>query len=207
MRRYKPGLTALIPDGWLVRETLELASPEEKAYIIASGYVAPPETTPEQYAKAQGDLLRDRLRDFEELSLEETTLPNGHSAFVRSFRWTSPDDERIAELQLYTVENGRGVVATARGLAAGFDELEPRLREILAGIGVGGASAGRGVLRRDQSARGRTYAAFEAGQLTTTMAEAFGLAASSGNEETPLDAVATAWKDVRDSWQRTREAL
>lgn len=207
--RFRPGLTALIPEGWVVRESIQLASAEQNAYVVASVDVLARGTTAEQYAGQYEEQLRRRLPGYEEVLVETVELPQARSGFLRKFRWAPPEGEPITELQMYVVENGRVIVSTARAAEEAFDELEPQLRDLLAGIGFGPPAPAGGILRRDDSPAMQTYEAFEAGQLGTTAARAFGLEPADGDREpeaTP-DQVSAAWKDVRTSWQQVREEL
>jgi hypothetical protein len=106
---------------------------------------------------------------------------------------------------MYVVANGRGIVSTARVAEKAFAELEPQLRTILARIGVDGHRPTGGVLRRDGSARSRTYEALEAGQLATSPERAFGL--ENVDEPRAEQRPGEPWKDVRDSWAGIREEL
>jgi hypothetical protein len=205
MRRFSPGMTALIPEGWVIRESIEFASPAERAYVIASAYIPPADTTSAQLAEAQGNFLRERLPEYDEVSLVETSLPHGGAGLVRSFRWTPPEGERLAELQLYAVANGRAIVLTARSPAEGFDEREPKLRELLLGIGFGGQGSAGGIFRRHDTPVSRTYAAYEGGDLATTAAQAFGLEAT--QDETSSEQVTATWKCARSTWQQAGEEL
>lgn len=207
MRIFRPTLTAFVPDGWLVRETIQLALPEHDAYVVASTDLVPDGTTPEDYAGQFEQALAGGLPGYEQLTVETVELQGGRSALVRKSRWSPPEGEPVAELQMYVVANGRGIVSTARVPEKAFDELEPQLRELLAGIGVDGHGPAGGILRRDESARSRTYEAFEVGRLTTSPAKAFGLEATNGDEAEGPDQGATPWQDVRPSWQQVREEL
>jgi hypothetical protein len=207
MYRFTARLTALIPDGWFARESIQLASAEHDAFVVGSADVLPPGTTVEQYAEQYGEQLRERLPNYQELELEQATLPGGRPAFIRKFRWAPPDGDPVAELQMYTVENGRGIIASGRTAEETFGELEQRLRELLAGIGVGSAPPAGGIMRRDASPQSRTYDALETGQLSTTPTEAFGLDATNGSEDVTPEQVGAAWGDVRTSWQQVREEL
>jgi hypothetical protein len=195
VKPFRSDLTALIPSGWLVRESIELASVDDNAYVTAAVDAVDPKTTAHQLAERYATVLSKQLSGYEEIRIDEADLPGGRSAVVRKFRWTPPSGEPVEELQMYAVQDGRGVVATAMARETGFDELEPKLRELLAGIGIGTPASAGGVLRSDGSARNRTYEVFEAGLLTTSPAR----------EEADPGEPAPAWTEARASWQRARE--
>jgi hypothetical protein len=208
MNRFRSGLTALVPDGWLARESIQFASAEGDTVVFASADFLPAGTTVEQFAEQYAEQLGQHLPEYKQLDVDNAQLSGGRSAIVRRFRWAPPDAEALTEIQVYTIENGRGVVATARAPEKRFDELEPHMRELLAGIGVAGPRPGGGIVRREESARARTYEAFEAGQLSTTPASAFGLEPTNGNPEAKAaDEVSTVWGDMRSSWRQEREEL
>jgi hypothetical protein len=206
---FRPKLTARIPPGWLPRETIQLAWPERSAYVVASTDAVAEGTTPEELAGQFDRALAEGLPGYEELSRESVQLPGVGSAVVRRSRWTPRGGDAVAELQMYVVADGMGIVSTARVPEASFAELEPRLHEVLAGIGIERqGAAGGGILRQDGSAKSRTYAALEAGRLTTSPAAAFGLESTNGDEaETASDQARAAWNDARSSWQRQQEEL
>ena len=70
MKRYRTALTALIPDGWTVRESIEFASPEGEGYVVAAADVLPSTLTAEEYAERYGKQLSERLPEYEELQVE-----------------------------------------------------------------------------------------------------------------------------------------
>lgn len=192
-----------VPEGWIARESIELASPEQQGYVFVSADLLPKALTADEYAEGYGKQMRERLSGYEELESENVELAGGQPAIVRSFRWTPPEGAPIAELHLYAVRDRRGILARASCAEERFTENEPRLREVLLGIDLGTPPSRTGVFRSDDSPQSRTFGAFEAGQLTTTRAEAFGLAPSNGDSDG--DAM-TAWGEARDSWQKGRAA-
>ena len=197
--RFRPTLTVDVPDGWLVRESIELAAPDEGAYVTASVEGVDPDTTAEQVADRYRQAVAERLPEYEELAVERIELSPGRPAVVRKVRWKPPQDEPVAELQMYSIRAGRAIVATARGREASFDKLEPTLRDVLAATDVGVPSPSAGIVRRDGTSRTRTYDELEAGHMTTTIAEAFGLETAADDPEAE-----TPWKEVRNSWARTK---
>jgi DcrB len=200
--RFRATLTAPVPKGWFVRESLELVSPPQNVYAVASVGTVEPETGVEDFAERHRAALSDRLPGYEELGTETVHLAGGPAAILRSFRWTPEEGGALAELHLYAVSGRRGLLARACSPADRFAEVESQLRALLTGIGVGTPSPQGGVLRSESTRRSQTYAAFEAGQLTTTREAAFGLTPSNGEPEPGL-----AWAETRDSWQKARARL
>lgn len=174
-RRLRPGLTALVPEGWFVRESLEFVSAPRHAYAIASVVTVKPAETAEQLADRHGRVLADRLPGYEELAVETVRLADSRPAIMRRFRWTPAEQDARAELHLYAVQGRRAILARGGCAAERFAELEPELRELLSGIGVGTPPSPVGVRKIASTPRERTYSAFEGGRLTTTRAAAFGL--------------------------------
>jgi hypothetical protein len=180
--RFRATLTAPVPDGWLVRESVELVSAPQSAYAVASSVTLSPGTTAEQFAESQR-VLSEGLPSYEGLAVETVELADGQPAVLRSFSWAPPDGAARSELHLCAVQGQRGILARAVSSAERFAEVEPTLRELLLGIGLGAPASRGGVLRRESTPREQTYAAFEAGQLTTTRAKAFGIESSIGERE------------------------
>jgi hypothetical protein len=208
MERFRASLRGLIPEGWSVRESIELVSPQQSAYVAAAADFLPAGTTIEQYAEQLGTELRERLPGFEEIALEQTGVPGGSRALIRRFRWRPPDGEPVMEIQRYTLENGRGIVCAARATERTFAEHESQLQQLLAGIGVGVPAPLAGVLRRDESRAAKAYEAFEAGQIRTNTSKAFGFEGANGDAPARSDhEAAKAWNDVRTSWQQVREEI
>jgi hypothetical protein len=130
----------------------------------------------------------------------ETVDAGGAQEIFRRLRWKPPDRDEVAELHRYLVRDKRGIVARAVCPAERFAELEPRLRELLASIAVGTPAARGGVVRTEDTAQSRTYAAFESGQLTTTRAQAFGLTPENGQAK-----ASQVWEQTREAWQKARD--
>jgi hypothetical protein len=193
--RFQAGLTALVPGGWLVRESVELASPTGEARVAASVDLVGPETSLEEYAGMYGEALVERLPQYEEVRVEPIAHPAGGRALLRRFRWTPEDAEAVGELQLYTLAGGRGVCATASTTETGLARLEPQLRSILLGFSLPAGPSPGGLVRFADDPRNRTYAAFERGELATTLEQVLGGGGSDGTER-------EAWRSAREAWER-----
>jgi hypothetical protein len=205
VQRFSAGLSIAVPEGWSARESIELASPEGTGYVRVTSDLLPAGLAADDYAERFAGQLRDRLPGYTELGAEAVQLAGGHGILL-SFRWTPPDRDALAELHLYFVREGRGVRARALSPAERFPEVEPKLRKLLLGIGLGTPAAQAGVLRTGSTPRTRTYGGFEAGRLTTTRAEAFGVGSSNGEHDPGAGpAAAAAWKEARESWQKARD--
>jgi hypothetical protein len=206
MKRFRSALTALIPEGWIVRESIEFGSPKGEGYVVAASDTLPSALTTDEYAERYGKQLGERLPEYEELQVETITRGPGETAVIRSLRWSPPQGEPVAELHLYAVQDGRGIIARACSRAEAFGELEPKLRALVTAVGMTSPAPRVGVLRVEDTPRTRTYAALETGQLATTPARAFGFEPNAGEEaQGAEDEVEQAWKQARAEWRRTRE--
>ena len=107
-----------------------------QARVIASSESLPPGTTSERYAQHQGELLRQELQEYEEVSFGATKLFGGRRGFLRRFRWTPPEHEEITQVQLYYVEVDRGYTATATTPSAIVASTEEVLLAILDGLAI-----------------------------------------------------------------------
>lgn len=174
MQTFVPGLSVGMPDGWIARESVVLASPDEGSYVRVTSELVPDALTTDVYADRYGKQLRERLPGYEELAVETVEIAGGRPAILRSFRWTPPEREARAQLHLYAVLGRRAILARAASSVDRFAEIESTLRELLLGVRLGTPASRGGVFRAQSMPRDRTYSAFEAGQLTTTRAKAFG---------------------------------
>jgi hypothetical protein len=195
--RFKPRLSASVPEGWLVRESIELMAPDERVSVLATGNLVSPETTLEQYAEQVAAELREHAPGYEELSLETVDL-GGRPAMLRKLRWTPEGAEPVSELQMYLVADGRALAAIARSRG---EMVEADLRALLAGIQLEQLPRTEAAIHRlETTARRQTYEAFEAGQLTTTAAQAFELDSQDGQAQQP-----SGWGDARADWLQEQE--
>jgi hypothetical protein len=167
MRSFSPRLAAAVPDGWVVRGTVELASPELQARIIASTEDLPADATLDDLLQRHERALAEHFPGYEELGVERLSTASGVPAVLRSFTWKPPEWPAIGQLQLYLVDRGRGLVVTASAEQERFAEIQPALREAVLGIRLEAAGGGDGaVVRTGTGPRERTYAALDAGVLT-----------------------------------------
>jgi hypothetical protein len=102
----------------------------------------------------------------------------------------------LTQLQLYALEQRRGVVGTATAESESFGRLEPMLREILLGLGVPRAVASAPVGWLDDSPRRRTYLALERGELSAAPAS------TAAGAEPPSDG---SWSASREAWNEVRQ--
>ncbi len=166
MRAFSPRLAATVPDGWVARGTVELASADLRARVVASAEELPADATIEDYLEQHEKMLTEHFPGYEELGVERVPTASGSEAVLRRFTWQPPDWPAVGQLQLYAVQGGRGLVVTASAEADRFAEIEPALREVVLGIRLE-LSAGRegAVVRTGTGPREQTYAALDAGAL------------------------------------------
>jgi hypothetical protein len=133
---FRPRLTAAIPPEWFAKESTTLLAPDGQANVIASAEPLDPTVDSERYAAVQGDLLREDFPDYEEKEFAAVTIFGGRSGYMRSFEWTPPDGVRVAQIQLYYAENGRGYTATATTPLENFPKRELLLRQLLLALRI-----------------------------------------------------------------------
>jgi hypothetical protein len=169
MRTFSPRISATVPDGWVIRGTIELASQELEARVIASTEQLPPDATLDNLLERHDRMLAEHFPGYHELSAERLSSPSGAPALLRSFTWDPPESPSVGQVQLYVVDRGRGLVVTASAERERFAEIEPALREVVLGVKLEAGAVGEGdgaVMRTGLGPRERTYAAFDAGVLT-----------------------------------------
>ena len=133
---FHPSLTAMVPEGWFVKESMTLLAPDGQANVIASSEPLDLTIDTEQYATVQGDLLRKEFPDYEEKSFDPVRVLGDRDGYVRTFEWTPPDGVRVAQSQLYFAEGGRGYTATATTPAANLGDVEAVLIQVMRGLRV-----------------------------------------------------------------------
>jgi hypothetical protein len=112
VKRTPNWISLEIPDGWFWKESFDLLAPEGNANIIASTEPLDPEITLDKFVQAQGDLLSTEFPGFHEFKLERARIRGVLEAMLREFAWNPPDGERVRQLQLYAVRDGRSITAT-----------------------------------------------------------------------------------------------
>ena len=127
----KSVIRARVPDAWAWKESITLLAPDGRANVIASSEPLDPTIDAAQYAEVQGELLRTEFDEYEEVDFGPRLIFGGRAGYSRTFLWTPDKADRIAQLQLYYAENGRGYTATATTPAADFERYERQLRECL----------------------------------------------------------------------------
>jgi hypothetical protein len=145
VERFRPEISASLPEGWFAKESITLLHPEGTANVIASSEPLSPEIDTEQYAAVQGDLLEKEFPGFELLAFDPKLIFGGRNGFIRRFKWTPPDNQPVTQIQLYYAEGERGYTATATTPSERFAELELVLMDILDGLTIADAAAGRTV--------------------------------------------------------------
>jgi uncharacterized protein YjbI with pentapeptide repeats len=87
--------------------------------------------TPRRYAKAQGDLLREQLPEYHELTVEQTNVFGGDRGVRRVFTWDPKHGAPVTQIQQYYAENRRGYVATATALSSEIRRYEDDMQQVL----------------------------------------------------------------------------
>ena len=201
LHRFRPTLTTLVPEGWFAKESVQVFSDEAGGHVAASVDLLALDTTLEGYAELYGKVLTRQFPGYQELGLEPVTLRSGARALLRRFRWGAEEGRTLTQLQLYALEQGRGVVGTATAGGESFGRLEPLLRQILLGLGVPRAGASPPVGWLDDGPRRGTYLALERGELTAAPAPTH---AGEGGAEPPPEG---SWSRSREAWKAVREGL
>jgi hypothetical protein len=136
---FKPQLTATLPAGWVVKESITLVGPDGQANVIASSEPLDASTDTERYADLQGELLRQEFPGYRESVFGRISLFGGHEGYMRRFEWEPPNSEPVTQMQLYYAENGRGYTATATTPSTQIRRFELLLRQILGGLRIEGS--------------------------------------------------------------------
>ncbi|MCB0880015.1 MAG: DcrB-related protein [Thermoleophilia bacterium] len=141
MQRFKPQLTAPLPEGWFAKESITLLAPDGQANVIASSEPLDPTIDTNQYAQVQGDLLRKEFPGYREFAFEPARMLGGKQGYIRRFEWTPPDGVAVTQIQLYYAEEGRGYTATATTPSTQFERFEMQFRQLLGGLALDQAAA------------------------------------------------------------------
>jgi hypothetical protein len=134
VQRFKPQLTAPLPEGWFAKESITLLAPDGQANIIASSEPLDPSIDTDRYSEVQGELLRKEFPGYREFAYEPAQMLGGRRGFIRRFEWTPPDGVPVTQIQLYYAENGRGYTATATTPSTAFERFELQFRQLLGGL-------------------------------------------------------------------------
>jgi hypothetical protein len=192
-RLFRPDLAVLAPAAWRARASIELVEPNLRAHVVMTLDDLGEDDSLDSYSGAYGTVLAERAPHYEELRREMVALSDGRPVVVRRFRWRAEGAEPVEQVQVYVVQGGRGLAATLSSPRP-LDELEPRVLELVEGARLEGRSGGM-LARVADDPRSRTYAAFERGELATTLRRALGNGhtQSTGRDE---------WTPVREAWER-----
>ena len=135
---FKPQLTAVLPAGWFVKESITLFAPDGQANVIASSEPLDASIDAERYADIQGETLRREFPGYRELVFGRILLLGEREGYMRRFEWKPPDGVPVTQMQLYYTENGRGYTATATTPSTQIQRFELLLRQILGGLRIQG---------------------------------------------------------------------
>lgn len=133
-RRYRPELTASVPEGWFVKSSITLLAPNGQANVIASSEPLGPGIDTRQYAEIQGELLRREFPRYTEFWFAPVEVAGIGKCFMRCFEWQPPDGVPVTQVQMYYVREGRGYTATATTPSSAFERFEWQLHEIMNGL-------------------------------------------------------------------------
>jgi hypothetical protein len=145
MSRFRPTISAPLPEDWFAKEEITLLAPDGQANVIASSEPLDSEIDSERYASAQSELLKKEFPGFHEFAFEPTEVFGGKHGYIRRFEWLPPDNVAVTQIQIYYAEAGRGYAATTTTPSDKFEEYEPALRGILDGLLCDEQGAGRRV--------------------------------------------------------------
>ena len=136
MQAFQSPLSVSVPEGWLVRESVTLTSPNGSANVIVSSESLDAPMTTQAFAEAVEEIVAE-FPEYQELEFTEAEVFGEHMGYVRHFEWTPEGTERVTQIQLYYTENDRAYTATAATTTANFEELESQLRQILGKLHIG----------------------------------------------------------------------
>jgi len=167
MQAFQPRLTALVPDRWVAKESIQMLAPDYRANVIASGEPLGSDMDLDAYAEAQGRLLKEFFPGYTEHELRSAKMFGGRDVLLRRFEWTAPPDVRVAQIQVYFVEAGRGFTATATVEEKRLEDFQSSLTEILAGLELTGVALTAPGPRRGfpDDPREQAYELLERGEL------------------------------------------
>ena len=134
MERYQSTTSVPVPEGWRVKESITLLSPDGHSNLIVSREPLDPQITSQEYAKTQKELLRKEFPDYREHAFAKTELQGGKKAYLHRFQWKPPNSEDVTQIQVYYSNNGVGITATATCRTLDFEHYENEIRQVLGGI-------------------------------------------------------------------------
>jgi hypothetical protein len=137
VRPIKPLVHASLPGGWEFKESLTLLAPDGRANLIVSSEPLEHPQDSQEYADAQGDLLRMEFPGYQEFTIEPFELADGARGLLRRFEWAPPDGEVVTQLQLYYAEGGRGFTVTATSPTTDFARFEKDFQDVLTRLQFG----------------------------------------------------------------------
>jgi hypothetical protein len=111
--RFEPRLAVEMPQGWIVKEAVELFRIEGGAYVVASGEPLPRGMALDAYVDRYSSELRRLFPNMEEIDLEPFEMLGGRKGVLRHFKWSPPERPGVRQLQAYCVDGGWGYVITA----------------------------------------------------------------------------------------------
>jgi hypothetical protein len=129
--RFRPIISADLPDGWFAKESITLLAPDGQANVIASSEPLDESIDTDAYAAVQGDLLEKEFPGFDEYTIEDSEVFGRGTGLLRRFEWVPPDGVPVMQIQLYYAESGRGYTATATTPSSQFSRYELELTRIL----------------------------------------------------------------------------
>lgn len=128
---FAPSIRALLPEGWVVKESITLLAPDGMANVIASSEPLDASMDTYDYAETQGRILRTEFDQYDEDFFGPRLIYGGRPGYMRVFSWAPPDGERVTQIQLYYALPGQGFTATATTPTSEFSRFEVLLRQCL----------------------------------------------------------------------------
>ena len=193
-QRYRSGLTVAVPEGWFAKDSVTLLAPDGQANVIASTEPLDPGIDVHQYARVQGDLLRHEFPGYVEHSFTPETILGNRAGYLRRFQWTPPDGVPVLQVQLYAVEPGRGITATATTPTTQAERFVEMFEAVLSSVRF------LGLGQEQPLAEGNPNGGNGSGVLSASAAETAHLSAPPAREPT-IGAAPTAVADAAEESQ------
>lgn len=131
MARFRPSISAPLPEKWFAKESITLLAPDGQANLIVSSEPLDPSIDTQRYADKQGEILSEEFPGYRERPLEPMPVFGGRPGLMRRFEWRPPDGVPVTQVQIYYAEKGRGYTATATSPSTEFSRFEFDLFDIL----------------------------------------------------------------------------